>query len=55
MTISRTITWSGVRVEAAGGFVQWNRVDGDLAVSRALGDFTYKNRPDLPAEEQKVR
>jgi serine/threonine protein phosphatase PrpC len=42
------------RVEAAGGFVQYNRVDGDLAVSRALGDFGYKNRPDLPAEEQKV-
>lgn len=42
------------RVEKAGGFVQWNRVDGDLAVSRALGDFTYKNRPDLPQKEQKV-
>lgn len=23
-------------------------------VSRALGDFTYKNRPDLPAKEQQV-
>lgn len=42
------------RIEAAGGFVQWNRVDGDLAVSRALGDFSYKNRPDLPPKEQKV-
>ena len=30
------------------------RVDGDLAVSRALGDFQYKDRNDLPAEEQKV-
>ena len=28
--------------------------DGDLAVSRALGDFFYKNRTDLPAEDQKV-
>lgn len=43
-----------IRVEAAGGFVQWNRVDGDLAVSRALGDFGYKNRPDLPAADQKI-
>jgi protein phosphatase 1B len=34
--------------------VQWKRVDGDLAVSRALGDFQYKNRPDLPADKQKV-
>lgn len=42
------------RIETAGGFVQWNRVDGDLAVSRALGDFSYKNRPDLPPREQKV-
>lgn len=43
------------RIDAAGGFVQWNRVDGDLAVSRALGDFGFKNRPDLPPEAQKVR
>ena len=42
------------RIENAGGFVQWNRVDGDLAVSRALGDFGYKNRPDLPPQLQKV-
>jgi serine/threonine protein phosphatase PrpC len=42
------------RVNAAGGFVQWGRVDGDLAVSRALGDFGFKNRPDLPPEQQKV-
>eukprot|EP01041_Mallomonas_annulata_P011664 gene11664-24434_t len=42
------------RIEAAGGTVQWKRVDGDLAVSRALGDFQYKTRPDLPAREQKV-
>lgn len=42
------------RIENAGGHVQWKRVNGDLAVSRALGDFQYKNRPDLPPQEQKV-
>lgn len=42
------------RIENAGGCVQWKRVDGDLAVSRAFGDFQYKTRPDLPPEEQKV-
>lgn len=42
------------RIEHAGGCVQWKRVDGDLAVSRAFGDFQYKNRADLPAQEQKV-
>ena len=30
------------------------RVDGSLAVSRALGDFSFKDRPDLPQEQQKV-
>lgn len=42
------------RIEAAGGTVQWKRVDGDLAVSRALGDFQYKTRRDLPGTHQKV-
>lgn len=41
------------RIVAAGGHVSMNRVDGDLAVSRALGDFIYKN-PKLPPEKQKV-
>lgn len=31
-----------VRVESDGGFVRAGRVDGDLAVSRSLGDFGYK-------------
>jgi|EP01047_Picozoa_sp_COSAG01_P045538 serine/threonine protein phosphatase PrpC len=42
------------RILAAGGSVSGNRVDGRLAVSRALGDFIYKNRLDLPPEQQKV-
>ena len=42
------------RIEAAGGRVQWKRVDGDLAVSRAFGDFQYKSRFDLGPKDQKV-
>lgn len=43
-----------LRIEAAGGCVSMKRVDGDLAVSRALGDFQYKDSDSLPAEQQKV-
>jgi serine/threonine protein phosphatase PrpC len=42
------------RIVAAGGKVSIKRVDGDLAVSRGLGDFSFKNRPDLPPDQQKV-
>lgn len=42
------------RIERAGGVVRNKRVNGDLAVSRALGDFVYKGRGDLPAVEQQV-
>ena len=43
-----------MRINAAGGFVKAKRVDGDLAVSRGLGDFSYKCTEDLPVEKQKV-
>lgn len=49
------------RIEAAGGHVAQGmmgagpmRVDGDLAVSRCLGDFTYKQNRSVPDIEQKV-
>ena len=42
------------RIDKAGGFVKSKRVDGDLAVSRGLGDFSYKNNENLPVEKQKV-
>ncbi|KAH9184665.1 hypothetical protein AeNC1_013357 [Aphanomyces euteiches] len=42
------------RIEKAGGVVRNNRVNGDLAVSRALGDFYFKERSDLSPEEQQV-
>ena len=42
------------RIEAAGGCVSMRRVNGDLAVSRALGDFTYKQTDSMPAKDQMV-
>jgi len=42
------------RIYDAGGHVQIGRVNGNLAVSRALGDFVYKDTPHLPEHAQKV-
>lgn len=42
------------RIEKAGGTVMMQRVNGSLAVSRALGDFDYKRSTDLKATEQLV-
>ena len=42
------------RIRGAGGHVADDRVDGELALSRALGDFRYKGRRDLSFTEQKV-
>lgn len=42
------------RIEEAGGYVSMKRVDGDLAVSRGLGDFRYKDDSGLPPDLQKV-
>ena len=59
------------RIVAAGGFVEFGRVNGNyynqpakgrtfsnilgnLALSRALGDFNFKENPSLPVEEQIV-
>eukprot|EP00043_Microstomoeca_roanoka_P028338 m.17641 g.17641 ORF g.17641 m.17641 type:complete len:434 (-) comp8330_c0_seq1:353-1654(-) len=42
------------RIVQAQGQVVLGRVNGNLAVSRALGDFVYKDVPSLPAAQQKV-
>jgi len=42
------------RIYNAGGTVSMGRVNGDLAVSRALGDFVYKQCADMPAASQQV-
>lgn len=42
------------RIQRAGLMVANGRVNGELAVSRALGDYEYKGRSDLEAEAQAV-
>jgi serine/threonine protein phosphatase PrpC len=38
----------------SGGFVFLDRVNGELAMSRALGDYQYKRNDDLSPAEQMV-
>ncbi|KAL7414438.1 phosphatase 2C-like domain-containing protein [Mrakia frigida] len=42
------------RITAAGGFVEFGRVNGNLALSRAVGDFEFKQNYSLDAEHQVV-
>ncbi|GMM55442.1 type 2C protein phosphatase [Maudiozyma humilis] len=42
------------RIYAADGFVEMDRVNGNLALSRALGDFEFKSNSSLGPHEQVV-
>ncbi|KAJ4482158.1 PP2C-domain-containing protein [Lentinula aciculospora] len=40
------------RISNAGGYVENGRVNGNLALSRAIGDFEFKKNLSLPPEKQ---
>ncbi|KAH0484384.1 MAG: hypothetical protein KVP17_004759 [Porospora cf. gigantea B] len=42
------------RIKAAGGTVNCGRVDGNLNLSRSLGDLFYKKDAAIPAREQRI-
>lgn len=42
------------RIENGGGWVEYNRVNGALAMSRALGDFFFKQNLENPLHKQVV-
>jgi len=42
------------RILDGGGFVENNRVNGNLALSRAIGDFSFKKNVDKGAQDQIV-
>ncbi|KIK69554.1 hypothetical protein GYMLUDRAFT_33926 [Collybiopsis luxurians FD-317 M1] len=41
-----------IRISGAGGYVEYGRVNGNLALSRAIGDFEFKKNYNLPPEKQ---
>ncbi|KCV71660.1 hypothetical protein, variant [Fonticula alba] len=42
------------RIQEAGGFIHNGRVNGSLALSRALGDFSFKQHPRLSMVHQPI-
>lgn len=42
------------RIKNAGGTVDYGRVNGNLNLSRAIGDLEYKSTPNLTAENQMI-
>ena len=42
------------RILAAGGFVDGGRINGKLGVSRAFGDFQYKDKGNLSRDKQEL-
>lgn len=53
-TPSSLFTAENARIVSAGGFVEFGRVNGNLALSRAIGDFEFKQNFSLEPEEQIV-
>lgn len=49
-----TLTSEKSRIVAADGFVEMDRVNGNLALSRAIGDFEFKSNDKLSPYEQIV-
>ena len=43
-----------MRIEKAGHYVESNRVDGKLALSRAFGDFQFKGNSKFDVRNQAV-
>jgi len=45
------------RIRSAGGYVEFGRVNGNLALSRALGDFEFKKKlfPDSSGSDHHSR
>ncbi|KAF7291548.1 Protein phosphatase 2C [Mycena chlorophos] len=42
------------RISGAGGYIEFGRVNGNLALSRALGDFEFKKNYNLSPEKQVI-
>ena len=40
------------RIQKAGGTVSYGRVNGNLNLSRAIGDLEYKSNSTIPAQQQ---
>lgn len=51
---TNNVTGEKARITAAGGFVDFGRVNGNLALSRAIGDFEFKKSAELAPEQQIV-
>jgi hypothetical protein len=41
-----------LRIQQANGYIENGRVNGNLNLTRAIGDLMYKKNKDLSAEQQ---
>jgi hypothetical protein len=54
IVVAHNCSGEKARITAAGGFVDFGRVNGNLALSRAIGDFEFKKSAELAPEQQIV-